>query len=219
MAYDAVTNKPRVIHLRRYPCRNTVAEITLPCSNNVCSTLATGGDAVVTGRTHALNLTMVDPICGHRSPGNRTRIMTSRAIIARGNVEGAFTIGNDVIMAINARANDLTVIHRLSRQGEPGLWSWLMTTLAKVTAIDMRIPLTTGTHAVMAGDAATDHLGVINGTASQGRPRYRAGLVAGITLVAATDMCRRLSTGERTVVTAGAAAVNLSVIHRGRRQW
>ena len=82
-------------------------------------TFATGDRAVMTIKTGAHDLRMVDRRCGYRCPGCRELLMTGIAYVTRSNVRCALATGRYAIVTSDTVTDKRRMIN--SSDGYPGI--------------------------------------------------------------------------------------------------
>lgn len=88
-----------------------------------------------------------------------------------------------------------------------------------IGGIDVAGGFTTGGGAIVTTETGADYLIMIHCIGGHRCPGCRTRQVAGVTRIGAIDMVGRFSTGNRAVVTTGAGANHMAMIHRARLYW
>ena len=105
----AIARKAGVVHRRRHPLAGAVAGVTFLVGNQMRRVLARGRDAVVTARTVAQHLAMVN--LDDRNPGGWRRRVTGVTQVGGGHVGTGFATADEVVVAVGTGAHHLVVIH------------------------------------------------------------------------------------------------------------
>jgi len=163
------------------------------------------GSVVATGASLRADITVVE-----HDVDKRHRIVTGIAGLCRGNVGSRFAARDLIIMTGLASAVDLAMIHRHYRA--PGT-AGAMTEFAAIAAIDMASPLAGRVNAIVAIDTRlTADIAVIK------HHLPRRGFMTDVAFTAGIEMVRSLADRDTAIMTTGANANHLGVIHSVKRQ-
>ena len=165
--------------------------------------------------THTLgHLGMINQAWQWR-PGYRTRLVARVTHIGGGGVVRTLATGERAIMTTDAcRADGLRMIHPIRRYREPGRGGFVVTQLTGIGGRYMVAALAAGIDAIMATDAVIQEARVIDH-----RRFPLRGTVAVATILLGGNMGGDLAGGDNAVVTTGAGAVHLGMIHRAVGHW
>lgn len=112
MASKTVTGKCRMVrNNRRQPGIDAVAQIAFRRSSHMARRLAGCGHVIVATGAGAQHLGVIYPVRWYRRERYRSRQMTGVTLGGRGNVRRGLTTGGYVVMATDAAADHLGVIH------------------------------------------------------------------------------------------------------------
>ncbi len=217
VATDAVVDNGGVIHRRRQPLSGTVASATVINRRDMIGVLAGGNVAIMATHAGAPHLGMIHGIRRHRRPGQRAAFMTSIAVIGGIDMVGKLAGIRTAIVAADASAQYLIVIHRGILHRSPQGRRFVMAQLAFIGGRQMRTRLATGIETIVASDTAAIDEAMIDGAQGPGDHR-----MADITLFGGRQMTVRLAGRGETVMAAAAHSQHLGVIdirrrHRGER--
>lgn len=121
MAGSTVAGDRRMIHLRAQPLSGDVASIALRRGRNMADRLAGGDAVVVTTAARAEHLAMVNGGGRHRSPRAGSDRMAGIALLAAVDMSGSLAGGNDIVVATDAGADYLGVVHAIDEHRHPAL--------------------------------------------------------------------------------------------------
>ena len=134
--------------------------------------------------------------------------MTGITGVAAVDMIDAFTLGNTVVMATEAGADHLAVIHGAGGHRRPTGREYRMTGIAVVRAVNVRTTLAAGGSAVMAGETVVNKAGMIH--------RSRQPGIAGVAIAAVGAggyVVYRFACGDTAVMAALAGTVYMGMIH------
>lgn len=196
---NTVSSDVDMIKICGQPASGAVAVVTSVAAGNVCQVFACRDDTVMAGSTSADDLGVIDSHHGGENIGGvavlaNIRRLDVRQVLANciGAVVAADTVSGDVdVVEVGGQPADRAVA-----------------VVAGIAARYMCQILAGGDHAVMAGTASADDLGVINGR--HGNKRNRCMTI--FTDVRGLDMCLALASCSRAVMTRTAGTQNLCVI-------
>ncbi len=208
---DAIVDDGYMIDRRRQPRLRAVANITFIDRRHVVQFLAAGDHAIVATAAHTDHLRMINRGGRYRFPGHRTALMASITNITGANVRRRPAAGGGPVMATDAGARDLIVIHLCHRHRYPFGREQVMTLVALVAAANMGRTLATGVGAIVTGDAIADKSRVINAGG-----RYPGGgVMAHIAFLGSGKMGGGLTRGQNPVVATAAGPDHLTMVHIG----
>ena len=205
VAGHAGTNYMRMIdRVGRRPERVVVAVLANVACIDMRWVLARRNAAVVARRTRAEYLRVVDKI--GRRPDDA--IVAALAYVSRIDVREVFAGNLRVVVTANAVVGDASVIECRRNPRIRG-----MTVVTGITARKMRRVFTGCRCAIVAGEACTDDLRVIDGVR-----RCKGDSVMAIDAqISGVDMCQVLAGGIVAIVAADAIIRDIGVIEVGRR--
>lgn len=133
--------------------------------------------------------------------------MATAALIAAVYMVGGFTGCNDPVVATDAGAYDLTMIHRGGRNRYPGSRKFLMTGIAEIGAGNMIGALPARGDAIMANRAVVEEIGMVD----IGRHPGGDGMAI-VALLRGNNVRRSFTRGDHIVMATGTHADNFVVI-------
>ncbi len=113
------------------------------------------------------------------------------------------------VMTTAAHADDLGMINPVGRYRYPGGGEFVMTGIARVSAVDMHGRLATGIESVMATNAIAHETGMVGGI---GRAQPGRGGMTGIAFRRGNHMAETLTGGGRPIVATAANADDLGMV-------
>ena len=126
----------------------------------------------------------------------------------------ALTRGNRAIVATNAGATKLIVIHGIGYYRCPWSRPWCMAGITQVTAVNMAGTLARGRAAIVATTAGSDYLIVVHSAGCHRAPGRELRLtMAGLAHIGTVDVSRALARSDGTIVTARTGSHDLIVIY------
>ncbi len=196
---ETVADNIEMIEVGRDPAIGRVAVITSVAAAYVCRVLVRGDRAIVAGRAGADDLIVVDSVGRHKDK----IVVTVFAQVCGLDMHRILANGVIPVVAAEAVGHDIRVL-KCCR--DPTVRR--MAVVAVVSTADMGRVFTCGDHAVMAGRAESDDLGMINRVGG----REKRAVMTVFTNIARLDMRRVLADGIGAVVAGGTGADDLGMV-------
>lgn len=159
----------------------------------MADTLALGQRAIMTIKTRAHGLRMVNSRCRNGNPRYWPNLVTGVTQVTGWYMVHSPARGYRTIVACHAIADDMLMINIDYGHWRPGYRPRFMAGFTDITRWHVRGCLATGYHAIMTGRTRSRNLGVVNAIGRYWHPRGREFVMAGIADVAAVDMVDRLA--------------------------
>lgn len=189
-----MTNRSHRYRLPRYRTR-LMTRCAVIGGRQMVLRFTAGYHAVMTIKTNAEHLRVINSTSCHRFPACREFLMTGITNIGGGDMDRCFSGGFDTIVAADAISTETAVINRRGYPGRGG-----MTEIALFRGDNMPYFLATGDDAIMATTADTDHFRMIDGARRDTQPGRRWHTMTGGTVIAAGYMLRRFTRSDDAIM-------------------
>ena len=208
-----VIHKRRVINGSRNPCAYGMTGIALRGSCNVCRAFARCYCIVMTTTAHTKNFIVINSIVGDRYPRCWCRLMTGFAHISSCNVGRTLAAGDRTVVTTETGANHLCMINCSRCNRRPEIRPRCMASITDITGVNVIDTLATGNGSVVTAGAGSQHLRMVYGCVGHWYPWRGTGLMAGITGITGSNVCRTSTTGNRALLTTEAGTNDMAMIH------